>query len=137
MAERFVINRVAPGVYRVEHDGRGEIVYVTGSQHARWAFWRGHIFHDAGTREVRGRQPASTEHRASQSLAAPMPATVIKVLVAPGIAVKKGDTVVILEAMKMELPVRAPADAVVTAVHCREGDLVQADMTLIELEQAI
>ena len=39
--------------------------------------------------------------------------------------VKKGDTVVLLEAMKMELPIRAPADATVRAVNCREGALVQ------------
>jgi 3-methylcrotonyl-CoA carboxylase alpha subunit len=63
-----------------------------------------------------------------------MPATVIKVLVAPGSVVKKGDTVIVLEAMKMELPIRAPGDATVTAVHCREGELVQPDTVLIELK---
>jgi 3-methylcrotonyl-CoA carboxylase alpha subunit len=62
-----------------------------------------------------------------------MPATVIKVLVQPGATVKKGDTVVILEAMKMEWPVRSPADATVKAVRCREGDLVQPDAVLVEL----
>jgi biotin carboxyl carrier protein len=61
-----------------------------------------------------------------------MPATVLKVHVAPGQPVKKGDTVVVLEAMKMELPVRAPGDGTVSAVLCREGDLVPADATLVE-----
>jgi biotin carboxyl carrier protein len=61
-----------------------------------------------------------------------MPATVIKVQVKPGDAVKKGDIVVVLEAMKMELPVRALGDGVVAAVCCREGELVQADATLVE-----
>jgi 3-methylcrotonyl-CoA carboxylase alpha subunit len=69
-----------------------------------------------------------------QSLTAPMPATIIKVLVTNGQAVKAGDTLVIVEAMKMELPVRAPADASVKAVRCREGEIVQADQTLVELE---
>ncbi len=36
--------------------------------------------------------------------------------------------------MKMELPLRASADAVVVAVHCREGELVQPDAVLVELE---
>ena len=62
-----------------------------------------------------------------------MPATVIKVLVGRGAKVRKGDTVVLLEAMKMELPVRALADGQVVAVNCREGDLVQPDHVLIEL----
>ena len=63
-----------------------------------------------------------------------MPATVLKVLVTPGAKVKKGDTLIILEAMKMELPLRAPGDATVTAIGCREGELVQADAILVELE---
>ena len=72
----------------------------------------------------RRRTPAA---RATQgSLAAPMPATVVTVLVDAGHAVKKGDTLVVLEAMKMELPIRALGDGVVKAVHCREGELVQA-----------
>jgi biotin carboxyl carrier protein len=40
---------------------------------------------------------------------------------------------VVAEAMKMELPIRAPADGVVSAVLCREGELVQADQRLVEL----
>ncbi len=64
-----------------------------------------------------------------------MPSTVRKVAVAPGTRVSKGDTLLVLEAMKMELPIRAAADGVVRAVHCREGELVQPGVTLIELDQ--
>ena len=63
-----------------------------------------------------------------------MPATVVKVLAVPGQSVRSGDTLVIVEAMKMELPVRAPSDAIVKAVRCQERDVVQADQTLVELE---
>ncbi len=80
-------------------------------------------------------QPAASRRRAAsaaQVLIAPMPATVITVQVKPGDAVKKGDVVVVLEAMKMELPLRALGDGVVSAVRCRQGDLVQADATLVE-----
>ena len=79
------------------------------------------------------REPVSTRRRSAAAtggaLTAPMPATVIKVQVKPGDAVKKGDVVVVLEAMKMELPIRALGDASVAAVRCREGELVQADAT--------
>ena len=63
-----------------------------------------------------------------------MPARVSRILVQPGAAVKKGATLIVLEAMKMELPVRALADATVVAVHCREGELVQADAVLMDLK---
>jgi pyruvate carboxylase subunit B len=63
-----------------------------------------------------------------------MPATVRRINVEPGATVKKGDTLLVLEAMKMELPVRAPVDGTVTSVSCREGDLVQAGVVLVELE---
>jgi acetyl-CoA carboxylase biotin carboxylase subunit len=74
----------------------------------------------------------SSRATAGTALVAPMPATVIKVQVKPGDAVKKGDSVVLLEAMKMELPVRALGDGVVAAVRCREGELVPADAVLVE-----
>jgi len=92
-----------------------------------------------GARTARPTAPAADAPRrrsargsAGHGLTAPMPATVIKILVAPGQSVKKGDTLVLLEAMKMELPIRAPADATVATVCCREGDLVQADVALVE-----
>jgi len=81
--------------------------------------------------------PPTTRRRSgsasASALTAPMPATVLKVHVKAGDAVRKGDTVVLLEAMKMELPLRAPADATVAAVHARDGELVQADAVLVEL----
>lgn len=131
----MTVVRLADGAYRVEHDGRHDIVYVAGAAGNRWAFWNGHVFRDATP--PADAVPAATRLRGqhvAQSLTAPMPATVIKVLVAPGTAVKKGDTVILLEAMKMELPIRAPADATVTAVNCRQGELVQPDVTLVEFE---
>jgi 3-methylcrotonyl-CoA carboxylase alpha subunit len=67
-------------------------------------------------------------------LTAPMPATVIKVPVKAGDSVHKGDVIVLLEAMKMELPMRSPEDAVVANVLCREGELVEADRTLVEFQ---
>jgi biotin carboxyl carrier protein len=67
------------------------------------------------------------------SLSAPMPAAVVRVDARPGDVVRRGDILVILEAMKMELPVRAPADGTVTAVHCKPGDLVLPGVALIEI----
>jgi biotin carboxyl carrier protein len=128
------VKHVGDGVYLVEVDGRAERVYVAGPPEDRWAFWNGRVFRgDFRDSAVPGRARLARP-MARHALSAPMPATVIKVHVKPGDAVKKGDTVVLLEAMKMELPIRATGDAVVAAVHCREGELVQADAPLVELE---
>ena len=93
------------------------------------------VFHDGVAYEVMdaaaGRRRTAQAHG---SLTAPMPATVIEIKVAPGDAVSRGDILIVLEAMKMELPVRAPGDGRVTAVHCRPGQLVQPDSSLVELE---
>jgi biotin carboxyl carrier protein len=50
-----------------------------------------------------------------------------------GDAVKRGDTLVVLEAMKMEMRLTAPHDGVVKAVHCREGEVVERGRTLLEV----
>jgi 3-methylcrotonyl-CoA carboxylase alpha subunit len=126
------VTRVGDGVYRVEGEGRADLVYVAGTGDERWAFWNGQVFRASRDSAPRTNRRAGHSDVA-QALTAPMPATVIAVRVRPGDSVKKGDTVVILEAMKMELPIRSPADATVSAVHCREGQLVQPDAVLVEL----
>jgi acetyl/propionyl-CoA carboxylase alpha subunit len=72
--------------------------------------------------------------RGALDTSAPMPATVVKVLAEPGTRVRKGDTLIMLEAMKMELAVKAPRDGVVRAVKCQPGELVQPGVNLVELE---
>jgi biotin carboxyl carrier protein len=64
-----------------------------------------------------------------------MPGTVIAVAVAPGDRVSRRQTLIVLEAMKMETPVVSPYDAVVRAVHVREGDRVAGGALLVELEE--
>jgi acetyl/propionyl-CoA carboxylase alpha subunit len=126
------VTRIGDGVYRVETDGRAEVVYIAGAADDRWVFWNGRVFRGRfGDREATSRPAVKRDAR--QALSAPMPATVLKVLVQTGARVRKGDTLIILEAMKMELPLRSAADATVAAVHCREGELVQPDTVLVEL----
>ena len=80
---------------------------------------------------------AAVEHGAQEqsSLSAPMPGTVIKVLVGEGDRVQPRQPLVVLEAMKMETPVVSPYEATVRAVHVREGDRVAGGTVLVELEE--
>ena len=65
---------------------------------------------------------------------APMPATVVAINTAAGQSVNAGDTLIVLEAMKMELPIRSPRSGTVKAVLCAKGEMVQPGVNLIEIE---
>jgi acetyl/propionyl-CoA carboxylase alpha subunit len=69
------------------------------------------------------------------TLTAPMPGTVIRVLVEPGQRVEQRAPILVLEAMKMETPLVSPYEAVVKAVHVREGEQVTGGALLVELEE--
>jgi 3-methylcrotonyl-CoA carboxylase alpha subunit len=75
---------------------------------------------------------ARARHSAA-SMAAPMPGAVLKILTTVGSVVTKGTPLLILEAMKMEHQIAAPYDGQVTAINCREGELVQPGVDLITL----
>jgi biotin carboxyl carrier protein len=92
------------------------------------------VFHDGCAYEFEVQEEGRRRKSASLgSLAAPMPATVGQIRVTAGEQVIQGQTLLVLEAMKMELPVRAEADGVVLAVLCQEGELVQPGRALIEI----
>ena len=65
---------------------------------------------------------------------APMPGKVIDVKVKVGDTVQEDDPVVILEAMKMEMPVAATSGGKVTAVNCEAGETVDGDAVLVKIE---
>lgn len=70
----------------------------------------------------------------SVAVNAPMPGTILDVKVAPGAAVKAGDVLVILEAMKMENEIMAPHDGKVTAVMVQKGESVESGKAMLTLK---
>ena len=66
-------------------------------------------------------------------MTSPLPGTVTKILVKAGDAVKAGDTVMILEAMKMETPIAADKDGVITSVDVTVGAVVAEGDALITI----
>ncbi len=69
-----------------------------------------------------------------EPIKAPMPGMVLKILVSPGQRLAKGDGILILEAMKMENVLKAPADATVKAIRVQERTAVGKGDVLIDLE---
>jgi biotin carboxyl carrier protein len=60
-----------------------------------------------------------------------MPGTVMKVLVSEGDSVAEGDTVIVMEAMKMEQPIKAPTAGTVQAIEVSEGDTVDTGQVVV------
>ncbi len=85
---------------------------------------REHAAHEIAGNKVGGRH----------ELHAAMPGIVVGVKVVEGDEVEEGQTLVVLEAMKMQNPLSAEAPGKVTKVLCKEGDAVAAGAALIELE---
>ena len=64
----------------------------------------------------------------------PMPGIIIDIEVKQGDKVKEGDSILILEAMKMENSIKCPKDGIVKSIHAQKGDAVEKGKLLIELE---
>ena len=69
------------------------------------------------------------------SLSSSIPAVVAQILVSVGDTVAAGDKLILLESMKMVIPIQAPSDGVVTAVNCQPGQSIQAGVPLIEINE--
>ena len=79
------------------------------------------------------RKPAPRAASVGGKILAPLPGVVLSVEVAPGDSARAGDTLLVLEAMKMENVILADSDCTVQAVHVAKGDKVEASQLLMEV----
>jgi acetyl-CoA/propionyl-CoA carboxylase biotin carboxyl carrier protein len=97
-----------------------------------WLVWAGGDQHEIevgpAPRRIAGGGPAH--------LGSPLPGRVVGVRIAAGDVVAEGDELVVVEAMKMEHAIRAPADGVITGVLCSEGEQVDRGQPLVDFEPA-
>ena len=88
---------------------------------------------DAPAKAAPAAAPKAAAPAGGQAINAPMPGTILSVNVKPGQAVKKGDVLVMLEAMKMDNEIMAPTDGTVGAVNVTKGQSVQSGDVLLTL----
>jgi 3-methylcrotonyl-CoA carboxylase alpha subunit len=123
-----VVETLGNGRFRVE----GRLAYAVRGRRSAWVFIDGRTYVIEPDSLDAADRPHATDDQIA--LSAPMPATVVAISVTPGQEVAAGDLLVMLEAMKMELPIRAPRPGRVKSLACREGELVQPGVPLAELE---
>lgn len=128
MARVSNVTPLGHGRYLVEHESTMQLAYAVTSARETWVFLDGRAYLVGSS--ARPRTSATDE---GDALAAPMPATVVRIEVNHGQTVAKDSLLVMLEAMKMELPIRAPRDGRVMAIHCRVGEIVQPGVPLLEI----
>ncbi len=117
------------GSGRFRHGDQYTSYFVTESPTEVWVTLAGETFCFE-----KSKGPAGGEDDHHGGFTAPMPGKVIKVPVKVGDTVEKGQVLVVMEAMKMEHRIEAPADGVVTALHCQQDMLVEQDYRLLEFE---
>ena len=151
-------NHYAPSEFNITLHGESYHIKLTGSGHAGEAERPFYVSVDGISEEVlvetldevlvnnsspnenigkeETSKSSSTKHAPSHEgcITTAMPGTIIEVKVKVGDSIKAGDSVVVIEAMKMENEIQAPKSGVVMAVHVAKGDNVSPNETLLEIQ---
>lgn len=121
-----------PGKLELLIDGKQVTAYVSSENNKRWITVNGRTL--MVTKTTSARQRGHGHQQAAGELNAPMPGQVRAVNVSAGETVTKGQTLLILEAMKMEIRVQAPRDGVVVSIDVKQGQTVEREQRLITME---
>lgn len=127
---RFDLLEEGPGILLFRDGGRVVRFHLAQAGRTAHLAWDGTVWELEEEREgARAARRQDAGH-----LEAPMPGRVAAVRVGPGQRVKKGEELLVVEAMKMENALRAPRDGVVAAVHAAVDDVVAPGRALVEME---
>jgi biotin carboxyl carrier protein len=85
-------------------------------------------------RSLRARRRAGGAEQGIKKIVAPMPGKIVRLLAAEGSAVQLGQSVIVIEAMKMQNELKAPKNGVLKKINVREGAAVEAGQALAEVE---
>lgn len=113
-------------------DGKRLTAYVSSDNTKRWVTIDGQTV--VLTKTTDTRRGSHTGHHAAGELTAPMPGQVRAVNVREGDVVTKGQTLLVLEAMKMEIRIQAPSDGMVLRLFVKQSQTVEREQVLIEIE---
>ena len=127
---RTTVVPLGDGRFQIDNGSTQRIAFAVVSGGDSWVFLDGRVF-VVPAAEGSARRATTDDDTV---LMAPMPATVVDIHVSTGQSVARDDVLITLEAMKMELPIKAPRAGRITAVSCRQGELVQPGVRLLEID---
>jgi biotin carboxyl carrier protein len=114
-------------------DGQRVTAYVSSDNAKRWVTINGQTV--VLTKSSGARRDGHGHHHAAGALTAPMPGQVRALNVDEGDTVTKGQTLLVLEAMKMEIRIHAPQGGTVKKLFVQQGQTVEREQVLIEIEE--
>ena len=112
-------------------DGERVTAYVSSEGAKRWVTVNGQTF---VLTKSSGEKRRGVAHDHASELVAPMPGQVRGVNVSEGESVTKGQTLLVLEAMKMEIRIQAPSNGKVKKLHVKQGQTVEREQIMVEIE---
>ncbi len=130
------VKRISENELQFRFGGRSVRAYLARAGERTYVAVDGREYVVSESRPETGRRGEGDEKTAAAGLRvkSPMPGKVIKIAVAEGEEVRKNQTLVIVEAMKMENEIKTAIDGVVKKIDVAVGDRVDAEKTLIEIE---
>lgn len=117
-------------------EGRSYLIYIARDKDKKYIYFDGesYIIQKPGEEGRRFEKEEDKSEKGKSMVTAPMPGKVIKVSVAEKEAVRKNQTLAIVEAMKMENEIKSPIEGYVKKIFISAGDLVDSEKPLLELE---
>jgi len=126
------IVRAKEGQLELLIDGERVTAYVSSDGTKRWVTVNGQTL--MLTKPAASAKRRGSGHDHGSGLVTPMPGLVRSVNIEEGEAVMKGQTLLVLEAMKMEIRIQAPRDGLVKKLLVKQGQTVEREQVLIEIE---
>ena len=114
-------------------DGKRVTAYISSDNAKRWVTVDGQTF-VLTKPAMGGRSRGHGHHHTAGELTAPMPGQIRAVNVSEGDEVTKGQTLLVIEAMKMEIRIQSPLDGVVKKLFMKQGQTVEREQILIEID---
>jgi biotin carboxyl carrier protein len=127
---------ISDNVYSLVIEGRSYLVYIAREKEKKFVFLGGQsrVILKPGQEDRRIERGEDREDQGKSIVTAPMPGKVIKINVSEKEAVRKNQTLAIVEAMKMENEIKSPVEGQVKKIFVAAGDLVDSEKPLLELE---
>lgn len=125
------IIRAEDGLLELSIDGKHITAHVSSDNAKRWVTVNGRTI--LLTKQSGSRKSGHGHHHTAGELTAPMPGQVRAVNVSEGDNVTKGQTLMVLEAMKMEIRIQSPGDGTVSKLFVKQGETVEREQMLIEV----